>query len=124
MTTIETAPDTSEAAGELVGRFFAAALGGAELFTIHLGLVHGIYRAVDAAGSATALELSESTGVELRYLVEWLQSQAISGLLAVDGDDVWTASYSLAAGVREALIEETNPFYAGGMPAIPVAVGR
>jgi len=120
MTTIE---DTT-AAEALVGRLFAATLGTAELFTLYLGQVHGLYRAVDTAGSITAAELSASTWVELRYLLEWLQSQAISGLLSLDGPDVGTAGFSLAPGVREALLEETNPLHAGGMPAIAVAVGR
>lgn len=120
MTTTE---DTT--AGEaLVGRLFDAALGTAELFTIYLGQVHGLYRALDAAGSTTAAELSQATGVELRYLLEWLQSQAISGLLTVDGPDIGTAGFALAPGVRAALLEETNPCYAGGMPAIAVAMGR
>ena len=120
MTTIE---DTA-AAEALVGRLFTATLGTAELFTVYLGQAHGIYRAVDAAGSISAGELSAATGVELRYLLEWLQSQAISGLLRVDGPDVGTAGFSLAPGVREVLLEETNPLHAGGMPAIAVAVGR
>jgi len=120
MTTIE---DTT-AAEALVGRLFAATLGTAELFTTYLGQVHGLYRAVDAAGSITAVKLSEVTGVELRYLVEWLQSQAISGLLSIDGADVTTAGFRLAPGVREALLEETSPFHAGGMPAVAVAIGR
>jgi len=115
---------STDAAEALVGRLFGAALGAAELFTIQLGMTHGLYRALDGAGPATAVELSDRTGVELRYLVEWLQSQAIAGLLTIDGTDVWTATYALAPGVRETLIDETNPFYAGGMPAIPVAVGR
>ena len=120
MTTIE---DTT-AAEALVGRLFAAALGSAELFNVYLGQVHGLYRAVDAAGAATAVELSQATGVELRYLLEWLQAQAVSGLLTIDGPDVGTAAFSLAPGIRETLLEETNPLYAGGMPAIAVAVGR
>jgi 2-polyprenyl-3-methyl-5-hydroxy-6-metoxy-1,4-benzoquinol methylase len=124
MTTIEDAPDTTAAAGELVGRLFAATLGSAELFTIHLGQVHGLYRAIEDVGTTTAAELAEATGVDLRYLIEWLQSQAISGLLTIHGDDLWTAAYSLAAGVRETLVDETNPLFAGGMPALPVAVGR
>jgi len=120
MTTIE---DTT-AAEALVGRLFAAALGTAELFTTYLGQVHGLYRAVDVAGSITAVELSDATGVELRYLLEWLQSQAISGLLSIDGPDVATANFRLAPGVREALLEETSPFHAGGLPAVAVAIGR
>ena len=126
MTTIEqaTSIDAAEAAEALVGRFFGAALGAVELFTIHLGQTHGLYNAIDAAGSITADELAVTSGVELRYLVEWLQAQAISGLLTIDGTDIWTATYALAPGVRETLVDETNPFYAGGMPPLPVAVGR
>jgi len=123
MTTIEQAPAT-DAAEALVGRFFGAALGAAELFTIHLGQTHGLYQAIDAAGSATADDLVSTTGVDMRYLVEWLQAQAISGLLTIDGSDIRTATYRLAPGVRETLIDETNPFYAGGMPPIAVAIGR
>ncbi|MCW2540952.1 MAG: Methyltransferase protein [Frankiales bacterium] len=120
MTTI----DDTTASKALVGRLFAAALGTAELFTVYLGQVHGLYRAVDSVGSTTAAELSQASGVELRYLLEWLQSQAISGLLSVDGPDIGTARFSLTPGVRETLLDETNPYYAGGMPAIAVAVGR
>jgi 2-polyprenyl-3-methyl-5-hydroxy-6-metoxy-1,4-benzoquinol methylase len=120
MTTMQ---DTT-AAEAIVGRMFAAALGTAELFNVYLGQLHGIYRAVDEAGSVTARELADDTGVEIRYLLEWLQGQAISGLLTVDGTDIVTARFSLAPGVSETLLEETNPFYAGGMPALAVATGR
>ncbi|GAA1578197.1 MULTISPECIES: class I SAM-dependent methyltransferase [Kribbella] len=114
----------AEAAEALMGRIFGAALGAAELFTIYLGDVHGIYRAIDEGGPATAAELAERTGLDHRYLVEWLQSQAISGLLTIDGTDVWTDRFSLAPGVREALLEPTNPVYAGGLAAVVPAVGR
>jgi 2-polyprenyl-3-methyl-5-hydroxy-6-metoxy-1,4-benzoquinol methylase len=120
MTTIE---DTT-ATEELAGRLFSAALGTAELFTIRLGQAHGLYHALGDAGSATATELAAATGVELRYLLEWMQSQAISGLLTVDGPDIGSARFALAPGVRETLLEETGPFYLGGMPAITVALGR
>ena len=135
MTTTETKADTTaattaateaetEAAGELMGRMFGAALGAAELFTIYLGDVHGIYRAIDESGPITASELAERTGLDHRYLVEWLQSQAISGLLTIDGTDVWTDKFDLAPGVRTALLEPTSPVYAGGLAAIVPATGR
>lgn len=120
MTTIEHTTATEE----LVGRLFGAALGAAELFTVYLGQVHGLYRIVDAAGTTTADDLSQASGVERRYLLEWLQSQAISGLLQIHGPDISTARFSLAPGVRETLLEETNPCYTGGIPAIAVALGR
>jgi 2-polyprenyl-3-methyl-5-hydroxy-6-metoxy-1,4-benzoquinol methylase len=127
--TAEAAPTDSEAAEsaageELMGRMFGAALGAAELFTIYLGTVHGIYQAIDDSGPITATELAARTGLDHRYLVEWLQSQSISGLLTIDGTDVWTDRFTLAPGVRGALLDPASPLYAGGLAAIVPAVGR
>ncbi|MFF0345372.1 class I SAM-dependent methyltransferase [Kribbella sp. NPDC004875] len=124
MTTTDIGKADPAAAEELLGRLFGAALGAAELFTIHLGDAHGLYRAIAESGPITAKDLAERTGVDHRYLVEWLQSQAISGLLTIDGTEVWTDRFDLAPGVREALLEPTSPFYAGGLAAIVPAVGR
>jgi 2-polyprenyl-3-methyl-5-hydroxy-6-metoxy-1,4-benzoquinol methylase len=122
---ITTAAKADPAAAEaLLGRMFGAALGAAELFTIYLGDRHGIYRAIGESGPITAAELAEQTGVDHRYLVEWLQSQAISGLLTINGTEVWTDRFDLAPGVREALLEPMGPFYAGGLAAIMPSVGR
>jgi ubiquinone/menaquinone biosynthesis C-methylase UbiE len=123
MTTIDQPTDTA-AAEHLVGRLFGATLGTAELFNTRLGIVHDLYGALARSGPLTAGELADVTGVELRYLLDWLQGQAISGLLILDGDEVATGCYALAAGVFEVLLDETNPYYAGGMAAIPVAIGK
>ena len=122
-TTTDTTADLA-AAEELMGRMFGAALGAAELYTIYLGDVHGLYRALGENGPATATELADRTGLDHRYVVEWLQSQAISGLLTIDGTDVTTDRYELAPGIREALLDPANPFYAAGLAAILPAVGR
>ena len=124
MTTTDVTKADPQAAEALLGRMFGAALGAAELFTIYLGDRHGIYQAIGANGPITASELAERTGLDHRYLVEWLQSQAISGLLTIDGTDVWTDRFELAPGVREALLEPSSPFYAGGLAAIVPATGR
>ncbi|TDX03146.1 bifunctional 2-polyprenyl-6-hydroxyphenol methylase/3-demethylubiquinol 3-O-methyltransferase UbiG [Kribbella sp. VKM Ac-2566] len=123
-TTTDTATTDSASAEALVGRMFGAALGAAELYTIYLGDVHGLYRAIGDAGPTTATELADRTGLDHRYLVEWLQSQAISGLLTIDGTDVWTDRYELAPGIRETLLDPANPFFAGGLAAILPAVGH
>ena len=65
MTTIDITP-----AETVQGRMFGAALGAAELFTIYLGDVHGLYRAIGETGPMTASELADRTGLDLRYLVE------------------------------------------------------
>lgn len=111
------------AAEELAGRMFTAGMGALELCTSYLGVHLGLYKAL-AGGPATAAELAERTGCDQRYMLEWAQSQAVSGLLTATGDDPHTAAYALADGVREVFVDETDPAYLGGMPDTLAAVGR
>lgn len=115
---------TSEQVEELVGRIFGAALGAAELATITLGQQLGLYKALEDQPRQTSDELATRTGLAPRYVREWLQSQAISGFLTLDGDDVDTGRYSLAPGMRETLIDEISPAYVGALPPLPTIVGR
>jgi 2-polyprenyl-3-methyl-5-hydroxy-6-metoxy-1,4-benzoquinol methylase len=55
-----------------------------ELFTVYLGERLGLYRALAADGPATSAELAERTGTAERYVREWLEHHAASGLLEVD----------------------------------------
>src|SRR5919107_2214852 len=73
--------DLSEA---LADRLFRDALGGLELFTVYLGERLGLYRAMDDGGPVTSSELAERTGTAERYVREWLEHHAASGLLDVD----------------------------------------
>jgi 2-polyprenyl-3-methyl-5-hydroxy-6-metoxy-1,4-benzoquinol methylase len=47
---------------------------------IHLGDRLGLYAAMDGAGSLTATELARRTGLQERWLLEWLRSQGAAGL--------------------------------------------
>jgi len=55
-----------------------------ELFTVYLGERLGLYRALATAGPATSAELAGRTGTAERYVREWLEHHAASGLLEVD----------------------------------------
>ena len=59
-------------------------VGALELFTVYLGERLGLYRALDRDGPATSPELAKRTGTAERYVREWLEHQAVSGLLEVD----------------------------------------
>jgi SAM-dependent methyltransferase len=76
----------------LVDRLFRDALGSLELFTVYLGERLGLYRAMQDGGPATSTELSARTGTVERYVREWLEHHAASGLVEVDDP---------AAGPRE-----------------------
>jgi 2-polyprenyl-3-methyl-5-hydroxy-6-metoxy-1,4-benzoquinol methylase len=108
---------------ELVGRVFQAGIDALELYTVHLGQELGLYRALDDGGDQSAAELAKRTGLAHRYVREWLQSQAISGFVTIEGDDVDTGRYRLAPGVHETLLDETNPAYVGAIPAMLPTIG-
>jgi SAM-dependent methyltransferase len=65
-------------------RLFGAALGAYELMTVHLGDRLGFYRALAEQGPSTAAELAAATGTAERYVREWLEQQAVAGILVVD----------------------------------------
>ena len=72
----------------LTDRLFRDAAGALELYTIYLGERLGLYRALHEYGSATSGELAARTGTNERYVREWLEHHAASGLLEVDVNDV------------------------------------
>jgi len=114
---------TEEQVDALATRIFMAGLEAVELYNVHLGIALGLYRALDDGGAQTAAELAARTTLEPRYVREWLQSQAISGFVSIDGDNVDEDRFALAPAVRETLIDEVSPAFVGAIPAILPAVG-
>lgn len=98
-------PADEAARDALAGRLFEAALGTFDLAALHVGERLGFYAAL-ADGPRTAPELASATGTAPRYAREWLEQQAVTGILRVDdptaGDD--ERRYSLPAGHREVLL--------------------
>lgn len=74
----------ADPAAALADRLFHNMIGALELFTVYLGERLGLYRALAADGPATSAELAERTGTAERYVREWLEHHAASGLLEVD----------------------------------------
>jgi 2-polyprenyl-3-methyl-5-hydroxy-6-metoxy-1,4-benzoquinol methylase len=65
-------------------RLLEAAVGTLELFGVHLGTRLGLYRALRDRGELTSGELAAVAGISERYAREWLEQQAVAGLLTVD----------------------------------------
>jgi 2-polyprenyl-3-methyl-5-hydroxy-6-metoxy-1,4-benzoquinol methylase len=68
----------------LADRLLESELRTLELYTIYIGERLGLYRALVEGGPANSGELAERTGTNERYVREWLEQHAASGLLAVD----------------------------------------
>jgi 2-polyprenyl-3-methyl-5-hydroxy-6-metoxy-1,4-benzoquinol methylase len=97
----------------LVNRLFEATLGAWDVLGVYLGDKLGLYRALAEGGSLTSGELAEATGTHERYVREWLEQQASSGILDVDdaGGDAGDRRYALPPGHDEALLDESSLNY-------------
>jgi len=118
--------DASERRDALVGRLFEATLGAWDLLGVYLGDRLGLYRTLAERGGQTSEELASATGTSERYVREWLEQQATSGLLAVD--DAAAAAdkrrYRLPQGHDEALTDATSLNYIAPIARLVVACAR
>ena len=69
---------------EFAGSLFGACLATMELANVELGLRLGLYEALAGAGGVTAAELAGRAGIAPRYAREWLEQQAVAGVVEVD----------------------------------------
>ena len=103
-----------EVTGAVTERLFGALLGAIELATVHLGVRLGLYDAL--ATPRTAAGLAQAAGIDERYAREWLEQQAISGLVSVvepgDGD---SRVYGLDPEQAASFGDPDSPSYAGSM---------
>ncbi|HEV2361867.1 MAG TPA: class I SAM-dependent methyltransferase, partial [Acidimicrobiales bacterium] len=94
----------SQAVGE-VGATLNTAL-------VVLGDRLGLYRGLAGAGPLTPVELASRTGTAVRYVQEWLCSQAAGGFVEYDPD---TARFSLPPEQAVALTDEASPYFLPGL---------
>jgi 2-polyprenyl-3-methyl-5-hydroxy-6-metoxy-1,4-benzoquinol methylase len=104
------APAAVERRDALAERLFLNAIGAFDLFSVYLGDRLGLYRALADHGAMTSAELAEAAGIHERYAREWLEHQAASALLDVEGD-ADERRFSLPAGHDEVLLDETSLNY-------------
>jgi len=104
------APAAVERRDALAERLFLNAVGAFDLFSVYLGDRLGLYRALADHGAMTSAALAEAAGIHERYAREWLEHQAASGLLDVEGD-ADERRFSLPAGHDEVLLDATSLNY-------------
>ena len=69
---------------EFAGSLFNACLATMELANVELGIRLGLYEALVGAGRLTAAQLAGRAGIAERYAREWLEQQAVAGVVEVD----------------------------------------
>jgi len=92
---------------ELVERLFGSALGALDLLCIYLGDRLGMYKALADGGPSTSSELASAAGVNERYAREWLEQQAMAGILEAVDPEASDAErrYAVPAGHDEVLLD-------------------
>ena len=124
------APDLgAEAAARrdaLVERLFGATLGAWDVLGVYIGDRLHLYTALAQERALTSEELAAATGTHERYVREWLEQQASSGILEVD-DAAATAQarrYSIPEGHDEALLDESSLNYIAPIGRLVAACAR
>ena len=116
-------PGADPTADSVAERLFGSALGTFEILSVYLGDRLGWYRSLHRQGPATPAELAARTATAPRYAREWLEQQAVIGLLRVDGTGE-ERRYTLPTGAAEVLTDEDSLAYLAPVARMFAAVGR
>jgi len=81
----------------------------------------GLYRAMAVLGDVTPAELANKTGLDERFLRDWLINQAAGGYVKYD---TITSKYSLPIAHACVLADENNPLFAAGAFQMFTALSR
>ncbi len=109
--------DGSVTAERVAARLLEAAVGTADLLAVYLGDRLGWYASLRENGPATPDELAARTGTAVRYAREWLEQQAVTGLLEVAED----SRFRLPPAVAEALTNSSSLAFVAPLSRMLVA---
>ncbi len=124
-----TTPATTPADEALVERIFGAVLATLDVQSLYFGDRLGYYRALAGAGALTSDELAARCGTAERYTREWLEQQAVTGILTAEDDpaapgDARRRRFTLPADSVEVLTDELSPNHVVPLARFVVGAGK
>ena len=115
---------SQQTADEVAERLFGSLLGTVEILSVYLGDRLGWYRSLAGDGPASAVELAQRTDTQVRYAREWLEQQAVAGLLAVESDgSPDDRRFAIPASTAEVMTDPTSLAYLAPLGRMFGAVG-
>ncbi len=110
----------------LIGKMLESAAGFFTHYTIYLGGRLGYYEALARHDQLTSPELATLTGTNERYTREWLEQQAVYGILSVQNgqDGPMERRYALPAGHAEVLTQPDSLNYLAPLAQLLVGVAN
>jgi 2-polyprenyl-3-methyl-5-hydroxy-6-metoxy-1,4-benzoquinol methylase len=112
----------------LVGRLFEAAIGMSDVMSVYVGDRLGLYQALADGGTMTPGQLAAATGTHARYIREWLEQQAATGILEAEegsADPERAAElrrFSLPDGHAEVVVDRDSLNCLAGLIRLTVGV--
>jgi len=126
MSTETTATTDTSRRDAVVEQLFLGAIGALETLHVYVGDRLGLYVALAGMPDATPDELANTTGIAERYAREWLEQQAVAGLLDVvhDEGDPSTRRYRLPAEVAEVMTDADSLNYLAPLAPLVASLGQ
>jgi len=110
----------------LDARVLRSAIGALELFGLYLGDRLGLYAALRDGKAVTVDELATRAGIHPRYAREWLEQQAVAGVLAVDDPSAAAEArrFRLPAAHVGVLVDADDPAHLAPLARMAAGIGR
>lgn len=102
-----------EERGALVERMFQGGIAVLEMLSIYVGDRLGLYRVLASQGPLTVSRLARAASIDERYAREWLEQQAVAGLIEVEdpGADSAQRAYRISRGRAEVFLDSDSVNY-------------
>lgn len=114
----------AEESDAFAGRLLNAGLGMMEVLSVYLGDRLGLYAAL-SEGPTTSTELAQKLSMQERYLREWLEQQAVYGILDVeDAADPSARRYSIHPGRLDVLVNRDSLNYMAPVMRLMVSMTK
>ena len=115
-------PSAEEA---LTSRLLQSTIHALELYGIYLGKELGLYAALKSRGPLTPIELAHEARIDARYAREWLEQQAVAGLLVVEQPAASAVErrYGLPAEHVNVLVTEDHPAHLAPLAQMVAGIG-
>lgn len=94
-----------------VDRLLQASAGAFEIFTLYIGDRLGLYEAMASGKEMTPGDLSRATGTDERYAREWLEQQAVIGIIEARQTSAGEWLFRLPAAHAEVLADSESENY-------------
>jgi SAM-dependent methyltransferase len=126
MTTTVPAQTDFERRDAFAEQLFRHTIGALELMHVYVGERLGLYDALADGAAMSPSELADRTGIGERYAREWLEQQAVAGVLdaAEDAGEPVARRYRLPASSAEVLCAQDGLFFLAPVAAMTVGIAR